>query len=296
MDFVALDVETANADFSSICQIGVACYESGRMIDQWTTLVDPEDYFDPTNVSIHGIAEDMVSDSPTFPEIAVQVKTRLGGCITVCHTPFDRVALSQACSKYGLEEVTCTWLDSACVARRTWTQFARSGYGLQNVCATIGYQFRHHDALEDAKAAAHVLLAAMQASELDLLGWLMRVKQPIFGTGVAQPGSPEGPLYGEVLVFTGKLQMTRPEAAALVAKAGCEVRHGVTQKTTILVVGDQEPRRLAGYEKSSKHRKAEDLIRRGQGITLMTEKDFELLVRLDSRPVRHLEPGKTRKS
>jgi DNA polymerase-3 subunit epsilon len=31
----------------------------------------------------------------------------------------------------------------------------------------IGYEFKHHDALEDAKAAGYVLLAAMQESGLD---------------------------------------------------------------------------------------------------------------------------------
>jgi DNA polymerase-3 subunit epsilon len=54
MDFVALDVETANADSSSICQIGLATFEDGCLVDEWSTLVNPEDYFDPFNVSIHG--------------------------------------------------------------------------------------------------------------------------------------------------------------------------------------------------------------------------------------------------
>jgi len=43
----------------------------------------------------------------------------------------------------------------------------------------IGYDFRHHDALEDAKAAAHILLAAVKESGLDIEGWLRRVRQPI---------------------------------------------------------------------------------------------------------------------
>jgi DNA polymerase-3 subunit epsilon len=75
---------------------------------------------------------------------------------------------------------------------------------------------------------------------------------------IAQSGNPEGALYKEVLVFTGALQMTRSDAAKIAAAVGCLVEEGVTKRTTILVVGDQDALKLAGYEKSSKHRKAED--------------------------------------
>jgi DNA polymerase-3 subunit epsilon len=44
------------------------------------------------------------------------------------------------------------------------------------------------------------------------------------------------------------------------------------------VVGDQDIRRLAGHEKSSKHRKAEELIRQGQRIRIVGESDFKSIV------------------
>jgi DNA polymerase-3 subunit epsilon len=60
----------------------------------------------------------------------------------------------------------------------------------------------------------------------------------------------------------------------MAASIGCDVRDGVAKETTLLVVGDQDLRRLAGYEKSSKHRKAEELIERGQQIRILGERDF----------------------
>jgi DNA polymerase-3 subunit epsilon len=84
------------------------------------------------------------------------------------------------------------------------------------------------------------------------------------------------------LVFTGALNIPRAEAAALAAGTGCTVAEGVTKHTTILVVGNQDARKLAGHEKSSKHRKAEDLIRKGAAIRILTERDFEKLVALGS--------------
>jgi DNA polymerase-3 subunit epsilon len=54
---------------ASICQIGVAKYSNGKLLEEWSSLINPEDYFDHINVEIHGIDEDDVVDSPTFPEV-----------------------------------------------------------------------------------------------------------------------------------------------------------------------------------------------------------------------------------
>jgi len=53
---------------------------------------------------------------------------------------------------------------------------------------------------------------------------------------------------------------------------------GVTKKTTILVVGDQDLRLTRGQAKSSKHRKAEALIASGGAIRIVGESDFMLMV------------------
>ena len=233
---------------------------------EWYSLIDPGDYFDPVNVSIHGIDESMVLGAPVYKEISGVIEQLLRDATVVTHTHFDRVAMHQAANRWTIEPPCCTWLDSARVARRTWAECARSGYGLADVCRLIGYEFQHHNALEDAKAAGHVLLAAMEETGLDLEGVLRRVRQPIdpsngsSGSAIRREGNPDGPLFGEVVVFTGALEIPRREAADLAAAVGCEVAQGVTKATTLLVVGDMDVKRLAGYEKSSKHRKAARLL------------------------------------
>ena len=282
MDFVALDFETANADISSICQIGIANFKNGLLLEEWKTYIDPEDFFDEMNISIHGINESTVEGAPTLPDVMPQIYNFIDGRIAVCHTHFDRVAIKQACIKYNLRMPTCTWLDSARVTRRTWEQFSWSGYGLSSVCNSLGYQFAHHDALEDAKAAAHILLSAIEKTGIDLHAWLRRVEQPIdpASYNISRSGNPEGILYGEVVVFTGALDIPRREAADMASKIGCSVADGVTKNTTILVVGDQDVKKLAGHEKSSKHRKAELLIKQGQVLRILRESDFKELVNL----------------
>ncbi len=280
MDFVAIDVETANADMASICSIGAAVFEDGVLTDEWYSLIDPKDYFSGMNISIHGIDEQQVSGAPTFEEAAGTINDLLSGKVVVTHTHFDRVAMHQAASRWTIQPPNCTWLDSALVARRTWAECARRGYGLSDVCKRIGYTFEHHNALEDAKACGQVVLAAMGESGLDLAAMLNRVRQPIDPSGASarRDGNSDGRLAGEVVVFTGALDIPRREAADLAASVGCAVGTTVTKKTTLLIVGDTDVSRLAGHNKSSKHRKAEDMAMQGHPIRIIRETDFRELV------------------
>jgi DNA polymerase-3 subunit epsilon len=267
---------------TSICQVGVARYVDGKF-HEWKTYIDPEDYFAPFNVHLHGISEEKVAGAPTFRQVAPDLLTMLRGATVVSHGPFDRSALTQACDRAGIAFPPCQWLDTCCVARRTWSGL--QDYRLPTVCDEIGYDYEAHDALEDAKAAAHVLLAASERTGLGIEQWIDRVKRPVSGSRRAETirrdGNPEGPLYGEVVVFTGKLSFPRPAVADLASsKLGLAVATGVTKKTTLLVVGDQDIAKLAGHDKSEKHRKAEDLIQAGQQIRIVCERDFMHLLAL----------------
>jgi DNA polymerase-3 subunit epsilon len=284
MDFVVIDVETANPDLASICQVGIASFRDGCLADSWVSLVNPEDYFNAFNVSIHGIDNCQVKDAPTWCEVLPQVSARLQNQIVVSHTPFDRLALARACDRYNLAGCECVWLDSAKVVRRTWPEFSRSGYGLSNVAAHFGIDYQAHDALEDARCAGLVLLRAVAETGVSPEEWLTRVEQPIDPASHAhhhvhiEDGNPDGELLGEVLVFTGSLSIPRREAANAAAAAGCRVDDGVTKHTTMLVVGDQDLRVLAGHDKSSKQTKAEQLIAQGHQIRILGESDFMRLV------------------
>lgn len=281
MNFMAIDVETANADFASICSVGMVYFKDSAPSQRLGFLINPEDEFDGINISIHGIRPEDVIGAPTMREAFPLIAAALVTTTIVHHTHFDRVAFCRAATKHGFAEPTCNWLDSARVARRAWQQFARRGYGLADLSAEFGIDFKHHDATEDAYAAGMILLRAVAETGLTLEDWFARVKQPIFSADGkhARSGNPTGPLAGEVIVFTGKLQMPRSEAATTAAEAGCDVADGVTKETTILVVGDQDIRVLNGQTKSAKHRKAERMIHDGTTrLRIVGESDFKLLV------------------
>ena len=173
LTFNLIDVETANADRASICQIGIVHVRDGEIEDQWQTLVNPEGRFDPRNVEIHGIDENDVRNSPTLPDIRDELRSRLRGSVLVSHTSFDRVAFERAMIRYDLEQLQVAWLDSAEIARRAWPdRYGRRGYGLKNIATDLGISFKHHDALEDARAAAEIVLHACAFTGTDIEWWL----------------------------------------------------------------------------------------------------------------------------
>ncbi len=168
LNFTAVDVETANSDVLSICQVGIAVVRSARITQVWTQLVDPRDFFDPYNTAVHGIDYDMVKGSPRFEEICEKISEYLGGMV-VSHTFFDRRALSKAFAHCGKPLHWEIWIDSAQVARRAWPEkYALRGYSLGNIASDLGIRFRHHDAGEDARVAAEIVLKAYEETSLGI--------------------------------------------------------------------------------------------------------------------------------
>ena len=71
----------------------------------------------------------------------------------------------------GIDQIRATWLDSAAIARRAWLgRYRRRGWGLAGVAGDLGIAFRHHDALEDARAAGEIVLRACRHTGLDIDG------------------------------------------------------------------------------------------------------------------------------
>lgn len=172
--FNAVDVETANADPASICEIGIVQVHQGVVKNQWSTLINPNTPFNPNNTAIHGISHDTVRNSPTLPNCYPELSQQLTGGIIVSHTDFDRIALAAAARKHGLQPIRATWLDSALVARRAWPhRHGTHGWSLATITARLGIQFQHHVAVEDARAAAEIVLRACDQKQLSIEDWLL---------------------------------------------------------------------------------------------------------------------------
>lgn len=164
--FVALDVETANHDRASICQIGVACVRPDNSIETWMTYVDPRT---PTwtFTGLHGISQSTVKGAPSFAEALLFLETPLSDTTVYQHSGFDRSAFRAACTALKRHEPPWNWQNSVTVARRAWPELkGNGGHGLASLKAHLRLSFDHHDAGEDARAAAEVVLHAEMAKGL----------------------------------------------------------------------------------------------------------------------------------
>ena len=274
--FVALDVETACSDAASICQIGLACVQPDNQIQTFSMLVNPGTRFDAFNIQLHGIGPDHVADAPRFPDALDALLPLLTRHHLIQHSNFDKQAVTAACGFCGIATPDFRWSDSVTIARRAWPELkGNGGHGLANLKRTLKLQFHHHDAGEDARAAALVVLHAEKHLSMPFEQLIVPTVRPRDAAKQTRSGSANGSLAGSTVVFTGNLGISREAASDLAARAGMNVKANVTSQITHLVVGDQDLRVLAGHMKSSKHRKAEEMRAAGHPILIMGETDFK---------------------
>jgi len=69
-------------------------------VDEWYSLIDPKDYFDGINMSIHRITEADVRGAPTFKAAMAEIERRLSDQIVVIRARAgrspDQVLISRA--------------------------------------------------------------------------------------------------------------------------------------------------------------------------------------------------------
>jgi len=298
--FVAVDVETANRDRGSICQIGLACFNRDGIEWQWSTLVNPECEFEMHNIRIHRITPQHVIAAPKWPAVFACIADSLDGHLVASHTNFDEYALMEACQRYGLPPPEAQWFDSHALARRAWPEFRR--HGLAELCAAFEIELNHHDALSDAMACGRVVKLCLAgtrvgAAEMERLAPAIgsarqrrasRFKLAGHQEDVAAEGAPNGPLCGQVVVLSGEFDGGKGPLAAFAASAGCRVDAGFTKtRTTIVVVGRRDAD-VWGDAKSGKHQRAEAAIAEGRDVRILTEVEFRRFVdyAVSSAPIR----------
>jgi DNA polymerase III subunit epsilon len=65
--------------------------------------------------------------------------------------------------------ITSHWTNSVTIARQAWPALkGAGGHGLANLKKHLGLEFHHHDAGEDARASASVILKAEEVLDMPL--------------------------------------------------------------------------------------------------------------------------------
>jgi DNA polymerase-3 subunit epsilon len=278
MHFYVLDVETANREASSVCQIGIVEVANGEVIKRWSIFVDPNGPFEYHNVRVHGITEKDVVDAEYFSSYYPLLKSLLSHQYVVQHTNFDQMAIDQSCLKYDLEMLPIKWVDSSRMAHKLWPEYKDCGYGLKALAEIFDIEFKAHDACEDATATAEIVIKTLVHHEMTIeslyhlqLGEAKTIR--FENQKLTYKPNPDGPYFGKNICFTGILNSSRKDAMARASALGFRITDRVNFYTHFLVLG--KPKR---QQHGQKLIKANKLIEMKAPITLLNEAEFLALL------------------
>lgn len=158
--FIAIDVETANFEPSSICAVGAVKVEGGVITDRRYSLVCPEpEWYSWRCTEVHGITADDTRFSPSFGTLWKEWSDWLNGYRLVAHNaPFDSRCIKAACRVYGLEEPE-EFMCTLAAARKQIPRGMCPSKSLDSLCEFFGIPLkRHHCAIDDAEACAKLAI------------------------------------------------------------------------------------------------------------------------------------------
>jgi len=136
--------------------IGAVKIQGGEIIDEWSSLINPQRLI-PANITrITGISNEMVRNAPIFAEIADSFADFMGDAIFAAHNVnFDYGFISaefEMIDRRFRHPKICTCSSM----RKLYPGYA--SYSLKNLCREFQIELKsHHRALCDAKAAAQLL-------------------------------------------------------------------------------------------------------------------------------------------
>ena len=185
---VFLDLETtgASASHDRITEIGLLEVERGRLVREWTSLVNPRTRIPPAIVALTGISNEMVGDAPSFESLSRDLLERLEGKLLVAHNArfdygFLRNEFRRAGKRYQ-SRVLCT----VRLSRRLFPDQHR--HNLDSLIERHGLACTgRHRALGDARVLwefVRKMYAERDGAEVD------RVVQDLLRSQAVPPGLP----------------------------------------------------------------------------------------------------------
>lgn len=161
LNFVAIDFETANKYANSACSLAVVTVENGHITKRGYSLIKPPFMqFDEECIAIHEILPKDVMDKPTFDKLWPAIyENHLKGKLVIAHNAkFDIGVLRATLDHYNIEWPELDYTCTVKISKRVWPDL--QNHKLNTLAAYLGYEFKHHYALDDAEICAQVAIAA----------------------------------------------------------------------------------------------------------------------------------------
>lgn len=160
MDFVSVDFELANRDFSSICEIGMVRFENGLPTAVFDRKVKQQefDWYVTKNVLGYGASE--VANEPALPYFWPVLAEWLDDNLIVCHADTEKRALVAAVEYHSLRPFGARWLNAITVFKKVWPDL--TGYSVGTMAKHFGLVHRAHHGASDASMTGLLLTMALE--------------------------------------------------------------------------------------------------------------------------------------
>jgi DNA polymerase-3 subunit epsilon len=160
LDFTAIDFETANGFRGSPCAVGLSKVRGGVVVEEASWLMRPpenHDRFDHHNVRIHGIRPEQVAGLPRFGELFPEIGAFIGDDVLAAHNAaFDLGVIRSGLEVSGLPGPAYDYVCTVMLSRRCYSLVSNSlPYAAEEAGVPL---VNHHDAAEDARACAGILI------------------------------------------------------------------------------------------------------------------------------------------
>ncbi|UAL42156.1 DNA polymerase III subunit epsilon [Shewanella inventionis] len=274
--FIAIDVETTglNAGVDKIIEVAAIKFDllsNEHLV--FEELINPGFTVSSLITNITGITNAMLEGKESFLEIAQDLHEFIGDLPLVAYNAqFDKNFLFNEFSLANLELTN----PFHCPMNLSKQAFTLPNYKLATVAKHCNVPLDGaHRAKADAIAAGRVFMCA--ATTLGHINEISPKKLSAKSSGANHKDYPPNELgkhYGQTIVFTGELSISRAEAFEAAAKVGLAIKSSVSKKTNYLIIGEQNENIVGASGISSKQIKAESLIDDGIDIQILDEDEF----------------------
>mgnify|MGYP000844656400 FL=1 len=168
--YAVVDIETSGgrAQVDKITEIAIYIHDGEKIVDEFSTLINPEVYIPPFITRLTGINNEMVASAPKFYEVAKKIVLMTEGRLFVAHNaPFDYRFIQEEFKRLGYNFQRQT----LCTVRMSRKIIPGMGsYSLGNLCQNLGITINNrHRAAGDALATTKLLELLLVKTENKLI-------------------------------------------------------------------------------------------------------------------------------
>ena len=158
-DYVVFDLETTgfSPETNRIIEIGAVKVQNGKIVDKFSTFVNPQVPIPFRIEQLTSINDSMVIDAPVIADILPEFMKFCEGCVMVAHNAdFDMSFIKKNCQRL---DIPCkpTIVDTVALARVLLPNLNR--FKLDTVTKALGVSLEnHHRAVDDAGCTAEIFV------------------------------------------------------------------------------------------------------------------------------------------